>query len=92
MFITPATSFAVLKVINNLKNKKNSCIPIKFVKLCTVELSIILGNLFNLSIKTAVYPEVLKTAMIVPIYKSCGAEIILSYRPISLLPLINKIF
>ncbi len=92
MFIAPATSFDVLKIINNLKNKKNSYIPIKFIKLCAVELSIILSNLFNLSIKTAVYPNGLKTAMIVPIYKSGGSEIISNYRPISILPLINKIF
>ncbi len=30
--------------------------------------------------------------MIVPIYKSGGAEINSNYRPISILPLINKIF
>ncbi len=59
MFIAPATSFGVLK-INNLKNKKNSSIPKKFIKLCGVELSIILSNLFNLSIETAVYPVALK--------------------------------
>ncbi len=92
MFISPAPSFDVLKVINNLKNKKNSSIPIKFVKLCVVKLCIILSNLFNLSIKTAFYPNALKTAMIVPIYKSGSAEIILNYRPISIFPLINKIF
>ncbi len=92
MFITLETSFHVLKVTNNLKNKKNSSMPIKFVKLYAVELSIILSKLFNLSIKTAVYPNALKTAMIAPIYKSGCAEIISNYRPISLLPLINKIF
>ncbi len=92
MFIALATSFDVLKVINNLKNKKNLSIPIKLVKLCAVELSIILSNLFNLSIKTAVYSDSLKTAMIVPIYKSGGEETISNYRPISILPLINKIF
>ncbi len=92
MFVAPATLFHVLKVINNLKNKKNSSIPIKFIKLCAVKLSIILSDLFNLSIKTAVYPNALKTAIIVPIYKSGGAEIIFNYRPISILPLINKIF
>ncbi len=34
--IAPPTSIDVLKVIYNLKNKKNSSIPIKFVKLCAV--------------------------------------------------------
>ncbi len=37
IFIAPATSFDVFKVINNLKNTKNSSIPIKFVKFCAVE-------------------------------------------------------
>ncbi len=69
MFIAPETSFDVLKVINNLKNKKNSSIPIKFVKLCAVELFIILSNLNNLSVKTAVCPDSLKAAMIVLIYE-----------------------
>ena len=38
------------------------------------------------------YPDVLKIARIVPIHKSGDPKIVCNYRPISVLPLMNKIF
>ena len=46
---------------------------------------------FNLSITTAVVPEKLKLAKVIPIYKKDDAEKLLNYRPVSLLPCFSKI-
>ena len=46
---------------------------------------------FNLCLKTAVFPDKLKIAIVIPIYKSGNKELFNNYRPISLLPLFSKI-
>ena len=46
---------------------------------------------FNLCLKTAVFPDKLKIAIVIPIYKSGNKELFNNYRPISLLPLLSKI-
>ena len=52
-----------------------------------------LALLFNMSSKQGIYPSLLKHNNIIPIFKrkrdNCNVE---SYRPISLQPLISKVF
>ena len=53
-----------------------------------------LTKLFNESIKLGIYPQALKIAKCVPIYKGAplDSELPVSYRPISILTGINKVF
>ena len=46
----------------------------------------------NQSITTGVFPEHLKIAKVVPIYKKDNQSQIKNYRPISVLPVISKVF
>ena len=46
---------------------------------------------FNLCLKTATFPEKLKVAIIVPIYKAGSKDLFNNYRPISLLPMFSKV-
>lgn len=48
--------------------------------------------LFNSSISQGVFPRLLKTSVIVPIYKSGGATDLTNYKPIAILSVISKIF
>ena len=50
-----------------------------------------LADLFNLSFKTGVFPSVLKTAKVIPIFKKDSKLDYSNYRPISLLSNIEKI-
>ena len=56
------------------------------------EISKQLADLFNLSFKTGVFPSVLKTAKVIPIFKKDSKLDYSSYCPISLLSNIEKIF
>ena len=64
----------------------------KFLKLCK---SIILKPLvliFNKSVLTGEYPDELKIAKVIPLFKSGDKTLVNNYRPISLLSIINKLF
>ena len=51
-----------------------------------------LTHLINLSLKQGVFPQELKLAKVLPIYKSGNKQLIQNYRPISILPYFSKIF
>ena len=94
MFLEPATPHEVLAYICDLKNSNcgiNSILVIllKFVKdiVCHP-----LCKLINVSFVTGVFPDCLKYASIVPIHKSGSTLVKDNYRPISILPVLDKIF
>lgn len=51
-----------------------------------------LTKLFNCCIEAGVFPEVLKTALVIPVHKRGPNDNPDNFRPISLLPIIGKIF
>ena len=55
-------------------------------------LSPIITTNFNNSVKSGVYPSVLKVTRIAALYKAKDKTLPINYRPISLLPIIGKIF
>ena len=57
------------------------------------EISVILADIFNLSVKTGNFINIFKTAKIIPLFKNKGSTSdVSSYRPIALLSNIDKIF
>ena len=51
-----------------------------------------LTYLINLSFSTGIFPDKLKTACVIPLYKSGDKSEIINYRPVSLLSVFSKIF
>ena len=51
-----------------------------------------LTHVINLSLATGVFPDQLKIAKVVPIYKTSDPTFLNNYRPISLLPAFSKLF
>lgn len=45
----------------------------------------------NLSFSSGIFPRILKTALVIPLYKKGNPKLIDNYRPISLLPTVSKI-
>ena len=94
IFLNPTNCVEVTMLISKLPNKKSSGydnidnILLKSIKDVVSEK---LASLFNLSTSTGVFPEMMKLAEVVPLYKSKERFLTSNYRPISLLITISKI-
>ena len=93
MLFTPVSDHEVRKIIESLKksNEKHD-LSSRVLKLGSVYFSSQLCNLFNTSIESCVYPDCLKIARVVPIHKKKDKSVFCNYRPVSVLPLVNKIY
>ena len=83
---------AVINRLLECKSVRMNAIPIRILKLCKSALSPFLAQIFNLCIRKGTYPKSLKCAQVVPIHKQGKKDLCNSFRPISLLSPINKIF
>ena len=89
------TESELVQEIDKLDNKKipgYDDISVKFIKLCGPLVNKPLVMIFNQSIKTGEYPNELKIAKVIPLFKKGDKTLVSNYRPISLLSIINKIF
>ena len=87
MFLSPIDECEVLSVVNGCKSKTSTdCDDIDFRLIKTVITSIV-----NLSFQTGTFPEKMKIAKVIPLYKSGSKNDFNNYRPISLLPQLSKI-
>jgi hypothetical protein len=95
-FLEPTDAVEVLNCILGLKNTKSVGVDdIRVIALKRVAGIVAPGiaTLINLCFNTGVFPDPLKIAKIIPIYKGKGScNEMSNYRPISLLPLLSKVF
>ncbi len=91
MFMRPSSPAEIGNVITQLSNKNNSTkLPLKFLKYVKYEIATILCKLFNLCVDRGIYPESLERAKVIRLCKTGNVGSVANYRPISLLPLLNK--
>ena len=93
-FLTATDSTKVSNIIFSLNQNKRdgpNSIAIKILKLLNKDISDQLAILFNQSFSSSIFPSVLKTSKIIPIYKKGSKVECSNYRPISLLSNIDKI-
>lgn len=78
----------------SLPNKASDvdCIPIFVLKHISMEISVILSDIFNDSIVTGIFPECLKLSRLIPIFKAVDRMKVNNYRPIAMLETLSKIF
>ena len=95
-FIYPTDELEIINLIDNLCSNKAigpHSIPTNIFQLIKCNIASPLTKILNLSFSTGIYPDNLKVARVIPIYKNKGSMLQCNnYRPISLLSNINKIY
>jgi hypothetical protein len=94
-FITPTDGLEVVQTILSLKNSKAyDCYDVstEIVKAIAHSIKEPIAYLFNASILEGIYPSLLKSSKVIPIYKNKDPSDPNNYRPISLLPIVSKVF
>ena len=91
----PNNEIYVKKVISNLDIKKSTGfdkISAKILKACAPSVSGAISDLINTTYKHEKFPLGLKQAQVVPLFKKKDPLNKENFRPVSLLPIISKIF
>ena len=61
--------FNLIKELKNRKATRTLDIETKFIKLANPIISLLLTELFNLCLSTGTYPDLMKVAEVIPIFK-----------------------
>ena len=94
IFIDAVNEQDILNIVHKFKNKKstdNTNIDMKIIKEIINPIVTPLTHICNLSFQTGIFPNKMKTAKVIPIYKSGDKQLLTNYRPISLLSQFSKI-
>ena len=92
--IYDCTQSEIENIINSFNPRKATgpnSIPSDILQVLKKDISYPLSVIFNTSFSASVYPDLLKIAKTIPIYKKGSKLTISNYRPISLLSNLNKI-
>ena len=95
LFLYPVTEEETLRLISGLKNKPSvgwDGLPAMVLKQVGQELARPLTLLINLSFSEGFFPDDLKIARVVPVFKTGDRSDEKNYRPISILPVVSKLY
>ena len=94
IFLSWVTESEVSRIILALKDKNCniSAYPNKILKSIHRLVAPIIAHIINVSFMSGVFPQCMKSARVVPIFKSGDERDVGNYRPISVLPVLSKIF
>ena len=84
----------VMTVISQLNNSAagHDGLPASIMKKLSNDYVIPLTHCINMSIVQGDFPDTLKIAKVIPIYKGDDEQMVQNYRPISILPFFSKIY
>ncbi len=93
--LTEVSESKVTSIITSIKNSKSKDIyglDALLLKIHTATLTGPIAKIINASIKEGKSPPIWKSAIVVPVHKSGDTMDMNNYRPISILPVMSKIF
>ena len=93
-YISPSTPVEMSSLIKSLKSSKSSgpnSIPVKLIKILDPSICTDLAALVNESFMTGIFPDKLKTAKVIPVFKKGLPTNKSNYKPISLLSVFSKL-
>jgi hypothetical protein len=93
MFVAPVTETEVEQVNKGLKNNSSPGfdeIPTSLVKQCLCHFIKPWVHIYNVSLQTSIFPDMMKKAKIKPLFNRGDTQDIKNYRPISILLVFSK--
>lgn len=92
-FLFPTTPDEIIAIINNIKVTSAGLDHIypSSVKLISHAIGTPFSHVINLMFSTGVFPQQLKKAKVIPVFKKGNRECAANYRPISILPFFSKV-
>ena len=94
MFLSDISEKELIRVVNNFKRKSSTdChnINMSIIKDTVKQISKPLSHICNKSFENRTFPDKMKIAKVVPIFKAGERNSFTNYRPVSLLPQFSKI-
>ena len=94
MFVTNTDPEEIMNIVDMLKSnssKGNDDITPSIIKDIISEIALPLTYIFHKSLQNGQFPDKLKIARIVPIYKNVDNKLISNYHPISVFSYFSKI-
>ena len=91
---SPVTASEIVecaKMLNDKKTQDFNGLSSSFIKKIIMSIATPLKHIFNLSFNTGLIPHQLKTAKVIPLFKSGDRTCMDNYRPIALLSVFSKI-
>ena len=93
MFVLPTVGLEIIDIARNLKPSKSPGydeISPKVIKSIINNIAQPISDIFNLSLRTGIFSDKLKTAKVSSDFKSDNKKLVNNYRPISILPVFSK--
>ena len=93
MFIEPVTEEEILCLVHNAKSKKSKGhdkLDMWLVKKIIPHIVTPLKHIFNTSLQKRIFPDAMKIARVIPLFKSGDNKEFTNYMPVSLLPQFSK--
>ena len=91
-YLNPCDEEEIKQIIGGLENGKASDIPVIVLKKASNSLAKHLSEFFNWFMNNGLFPSILKTGCITPIYKKGDPRYLDNYRPVSTLPIFGKVY
>ena len=94
MFLEPVIEDEVEKIIKNLKDGSAGwdTVSSKVIKQSCHSFLKPLCFIINLSFHSGIFPDELKVARVIPLFKAGDKSCFSNYRPVSVLPVLSKVF
>ena len=89
MFLSHVDDQDVIRTVQNVKSEMSidyNDLNMSMVKNIIAHIVKPLKHICNVSFNTGIFPSQMKTAKVIPIYKSSEKDVFTNYRSISLLP------
>ena len=92
IFLSPTSPNELEEIVSGLENDKSSEIAFVILKKCFKLISANVSGFFNEFVTDGIFPDILKTGKITPIFKKGNPQLLDNYRPVSIIPIFAKKF